>query len=60
MKIGKKEKALENFELSQRAIEASKDEIEVDSIIIAKIQSNIASIYLDKDMTLEAIRLYQN
>jgi hypothetical protein len=27
---------------------------------LAKVHSNIASIYLDKGLTLEAIKLYQN
>ena len=60
VKLKKKDKALENFEASKRALEACKDEVQIDNIILAKVQSNIASIYLEKGRTLEAIRYYQN
>jgi tetratricopeptide (TPR) repeat protein len=60
IKINKKNKALENFEASRKCIEATKDDLQISSLILAKVHSNIASIYLDKGLTLEAIKLYQN
>ncbi len=61
IKIDKKEKALENFEASRKMLEDSKEDLPVDTLILAKIKSNIASIYFDtKDKLLEAIKLYQD
>ena len=61
IKLDKKDKALENFEISRKMLEDSKEDLPVDSLILAKIKSNIASIYFDtKDKLLEAIKLYQD
>ncbi|CAI2360354.1 unnamed protein product [Moneuplotes crassus] len=60
MRIQKYEKALENYELSMRIFEASKDELQISDIVMAKIQANIASIYLEKQRFVEAIRLYES
>jgi len=58
--LNKKEKALQNFEISKKTLEASRDELSVDNMILAKILSNIASIYLEQDKLLDAIKLYQS
>lgn len=60
IKINKKDKALENFEVSRKMLEESKEDLPVDGIVLAKIKTNMASIYLEKGNLLEAVKNYQD
>jgi tetratricopeptide (TPR) repeat protein len=60
IKINKKDKALENFELSKSTIESWRNDLQIDTLILAKILSNMASIYLEKENFSESITLYQS
>ena len=57
MRLGKDSLALSNYEVSRRLI--TEEKVPIDASIHAKILANIGSIYSQRNLVTDAIRLFE-